>query len=79
MPDRRVSPQTDCTSRVVVYEKFTDMLVEKTKALKVGHGATEGTTMGPVCTPRGLTKAEEQASDAVKHGSEDGAGYRQVA
>jgi succinate-semialdehyde dehydrogenase / glutarate-semialdehyde dehydrogenase len=52
-----------------VYDKFTQILVEKTKALKVGHGATEGTTMGPVTTPRGLAKAEEQAADAVKHGA----------
>ena len=52
-----------------VYDKFTDMLVEKTKALKVGHGATEGTTMGPVTTPRGLAKAEAQAADAVKLGA----------
>ena len=52
-----------------VYDKFTDIIVEKTKALKVGHGATDGTTMGPVTTPRGLAKAEEQAADAVKHGA----------
>jgi succinate-semialdehyde dehydrogenase / glutarate-semialdehyde dehydrogenase len=52
-----------------VYEKFTQILVDKTKALKVGHGATDGTTMGPVTTPRGLAKAEEQAADAVKHGA----------
>jgi len=52
-----------------VYEKFTQMLVEKTATLKVGHGATDGTTMGPVTTPRGLVKAEEQAADAVKHGA----------
>ena len=52
-----------------VYDKFTEMLVEKTKALKVGHGATDGTTMGPVTTPRGLSKAEAQAADAVKLGA----------
>ncbi|KAL2426102.1 Glutarate-semialdehyde dehydrogenase [Exophiala dermatitidis] len=53
-----------------VYEKFTNMLVEKTKqTLKVGHGAEKGTTMGPVTTPRGLAKAEEQAQDAVKKGA----------
>jgi len=45
------------------------MLVEKTKALKVGHGAEKSTTMGPVTTPRGLAKAEEQANDAVKRGA----------
>jgi succinate-semialdehyde dehydrogenase len=52
-----------------VYEKFTQMLVERTKTLKVGHGAEKGTTMGPVTTPRGLAKAEEQAADAIKHGA----------
>ncbi|OCT53805.1 Succinate-semialdehyde dehydrogenase [NADP(+)] [Cladophialophora carrionii] len=52
-----------------VYDKFTQMLVEKTKTLKVGHGAEKGTTMGPVTTPRGLAKAEEQAADAIKHGA----------
>ena len=34
-----------------VYEKFTEMLVNKTKGLKMGHGAKEGTTLGPVTTP----------------------------
>jgi succinate-semialdehyde dehydrogenase / glutarate-semialdehyde dehydrogenase len=52
-----------------VYDKVTELLVEKTKALKVGHGATDGTTMGPVTTPRSLLKAEAQAADAVKHGA----------
>ena len=52
-----------------VYDKFTQILIEKTKALKVGHGATEGTTLGPVTTPRGLDKAEAQAADAVKLGA----------
>jgi succinate-semialdehyde dehydrogenase / glutarate-semialdehyde dehydrogenase len=52
-----------------VYDKFTQIIVDKTKALKVGHGATDGITMGPVTTPRGLAKAEEQAADAVKHGA----------
>lgn len=52
-----------------VYDKFAQMLVERTKALKVGHGADKETTMGPVTTPRGLAKAEEQAADAVKNGA----------
>ncbi|KAK5069934.1 hypothetical protein LTR64_007884 [Lithohypha guttulata] len=52
-----------------VYDKFTQMLVEKTKTLKMGHGAVEGTTLGPVTTPRGLAKAQSQAEDAVKHGA----------
>lgn len=52
-----------------VYEKFTTMLVEKTKGLVVGHGAKEGTTMGPVTTPNGLRKAEAQVQDALKLGA----------
>jgi len=52
-----------------VYNKFAQMLVEKTKALKVGHGAEKGTTIGPVTTPRGLAKAEAQAADALQHGA----------
>ncbi|WPG99334.1 Hypothetical protein R9X50_00214800 [Acrodontium crateriforme] len=51
-----------------VYKKFTDILAEKTRALVVGHGTKEGTTMGPVTTPRSLDKAEAQVADAEKHG-----------
>jgi succinate-semialdehyde dehydrogenase / glutarate-semialdehyde dehydrogenase len=52
-----------------VYDKFAEMLKEKTSALVVGHGGEKGTTMGPVTTPRGLDKAEAQAEDAVKKGA----------
>lgn len=52
-----------------VYQKFTDMIVAKTKGLVIGHGAKEGTTMGPVTTPNGIVKAEAQVADAVAHGA----------
>lgn len=52
-----------------VYDKFTSMLVEKTKQLKMGHGADKGVNFGPVTTPRGLEKAQEQATDAVTKGA----------
>ena len=52
-----------------VYDKFANMIKEKTSALVVGHGGEKGTTMGPVTTPRGLDKAEAQAEDAVKNGA----------
>ncbi|KAK5955315.1 hypothetical protein OHC33_003997 [Knufia fluminis] len=52
-----------------VYDKFTQMLVERTSKLKMGHGGEEGTTLGPVTTPRGLVKAQAQAEDAVKLGA----------
>ena len=51
-----------------VYAKFSDILIEKTKALKMGHGSSPSTTLGPVTTSRGLDKAESQVSDALSHG-----------
>lgn len=52
-----------------VMEKFTRMLTEATTKLKLGHGAEQGTTMGPVTTSRGITKALNQVSDATNHGA----------
>ncbi|KAH7022414.1 Aldehyde/histidinol dehydrogenase [Ilyonectria destructans] len=52
-----------------VYDKFIADLITKTSALKVGHGMEEGTTLGPVTTPRGLDKAEELVSDALSKGA----------
>ena len=52
-----------------VYDRFAELLREKTSALVVGHGGDKGTTMGPVTTPRGLDKAEAQAKDAVDKGA----------
>lgn len=51
-----------------VYDRFAQMLKDKTATLVVGHGAREGTTMGPVTTPRGLDKAASQVADARKLG-----------
>lgn len=52
-----------------IYDKFADMLKERTSKIVVGHGATEGVTMGPVTTPRGLDKAASQVEDAKKLGA----------
>ena len=51
------------------YEKFTQIMTERTKKLKIGHGAEAGTTIGPVTTPRGIAKAESHIEDAKKHGA----------
>jgi succinate-semialdehyde dehydrogenase/glutarate-semialdehyde dehydrogenase len=53
-----------------VYDKFAQLLKEKTSKLVVGHGAEKGTTMGPVTTPRSLDKATNQVEDAKKHGGQ---------
>ncbi|KAI5457181.1 putative succinate-semialdehyde dehydrogenase [Mariannaea sp. PMI_226] len=52
-----------------IYEKFTASLVKSTSVLKVGHGMEDGTTLGPVTTPRGLDKAEELVRDAISKGA----------
>jgi succinate-semialdehyde dehydrogenase/glutarate-semialdehyde dehydrogenase len=53
-----------------VYDKFAELLKQKTSKLVVGHGAEKGTTMGPVTTPRSLDKALNQVEDAKKHGGQ---------
>lgn len=52
-----------------VHDKFVELLASKTKQLKVGHGIEDGTTLGPVTTPRGLDKAEQLHQDAVSKGA----------
>lgn len=53
-----------------VYDKFSKLIAEKTKTLKIGHGAKEGTTLGPLTTPRGLDKAVAHVEDAKKQGGQ---------
>ncbi|RDW71837.1 succinate-semialdehyde dehydrogenase [Coleophoma crateriformis] len=53
-----------------VYQKFADILKERTAKLVVGHGASRSTTMGPVTTPRSLDKALSQVEDAKKNGGQ---------
>lgn len=52
-----------------IHDKFVEVLASKTKQLQVGHGIEQGTTMGPVTTPRGLDKAEQLHQDAVSKGA----------
>lgn len=51
-----------------VYEAFERLLVEKSRKLKIGHGAVEGTTFGPLTTPGGVDKVESHVRDAISHG-----------
>lgn len=52
-----------------VYDAFAQRLKERTSALVVGHGASQGTTMGPLTTPQGVEKARNQVDDARKNGA----------
>lgn len=62
-----------------IHDRFVEALASRTKQLKVGHGIEDGTTMGPVTTPRGLDKAEQLHQDAVRKGAKVviGTGKRQ--
>ena len=51
-----------------VYSKVEDLLTRKTKELKIGHGTAEGTTLGPLTTPRSIPKVKEQIQDATNKG-----------
>ncbi|KAK8031107.1 Aldehyde/histidinol dehydrogenase [Apiospora arundinis] len=53
-----------------VHDALVNALVEKTKTIKVGHGMSEGVTMGPLTTARGVEKAEQLARDALAQGAE---------
>lgn len=52
-----------------IYEEFLGKLVERTKTIKMGHGAKDGTTMGPLTTPRAIPKAQAHVKDAVEAGA----------
>ncbi|KAF2647989.1 succinate-semialdehyde dehydrogenase [Lophiostoma macrostomum CBS 122681] len=51
-----------------VYDKFSAMMLEATKRLRVGHGTDPTTTMGALTTPRGIEKLERHIFDAVAKG-----------
>ncbi|KAJ8061268.1 hypothetical protein OCU04_010333 [Sclerotinia nivalis] len=53
-----------------IYDTFASLIKEKTSKLKIGHGAKEGTTLGPLTTSRGIDKATNQVEDAKKHGGQ---------
>lgn len=52
-----------------VYDQFAELLVERVKQLRVGHGMDVKTTMGPLTVQAGLEKAARQVDDAKRHGA----------
>ncbi|KAJ5587129.1 uncharacterized protein N7459_002894, partial [Penicillium hispanicum] len=52
-----------------VYDRFADILVERARQLRVGHGMDEKTTMGPLTVPASLDKVARQVDDARKNGA----------
>jgi len=61
-----------CANRLYVQrgvlEAFTDKLVAKVRALKVGNGLEAGVTQGPLIDDKAVAKIEEHVADAVAKG-----------
>jgi len=63
-----------CANRLYVQrgvlQAFTDKLVAKVKALKVGNGLEAGVTQGPLIDAKAVAKIEEHIADARSKGAE---------
>ena len=61
-----------CANRILVqegiYDRFADKLAEAVKKLKVGNGAEQGVTTGPLINKAAVAKVQEHIADAVKKG-----------
>ncbi|MBT2321687.1 NAD-dependent succinate-semialdehyde dehydrogenase [Variovorax paradoxus] len=61
-----------CANRIYVQrgvlEAFTQKLVARVDALKVGEGTEPGVTQGPLIDDKAVAKIEEHVADAVKKG-----------
>jgi len=53
-----------------VYDEFVDTFTAVAKAIKVGDGLAEGTTMGPLVSERRVEAVGSLVQDAVKSGAE---------
>ncbi|WP_047153876.1 NAD-dependent succinate-semialdehyde dehydrogenase [Aneurinibacillus tyrosinisolvens] len=62
-----------CMNRVYVQESvieaFSEKLVEKVSALKIGNGLDSATNVGPLVDQKGVEKSEEHVKDAVSKGA----------
>ena len=61
-----------------IYDQFVDRFVAVAKAVKVGDGLAEGTTMGPLANERRVPAIESLIQDAVQHGAEVRAGGNRI-
>jgi succinate-semialdehyde dehydrogenase/glutarate-semialdehyde dehydrogenase len=52
-----------------IYDRFVNLLAEKTKLLKVGDGLEPDVQIGPLIDDNAMTKAAEHVQDAVKRGA----------
>ena len=72
-----------CANRLYVQrgvlQAFTDKLVARVKALKVGSGVDDGVTQGPLIDAKAVAKIEEHIADARSKGAEVVTGGRRHA
>lgn len=61
-----------------VYTRFSGMVAEATRKLKLGHGSESDTSIGPVTTPQSLVKIEGQVNDALANGAKVVVGGKRV-
>jgi succinate-semialdehyde dehydrogenase/glutarate-semialdehyde dehydrogenase len=52
-----------------IYDRFVNLLAEKTRLLKVGDGMEPDVQIGPLIDDNAVTKAAEHVQDAVKRGA----------
>ena len=62
-----------CANRILVqdgvYDAFAEKLAEAVKKLKVGNGAEDGVTTGPLINAAAVSKVSEHIEDAVEKGA----------
>ncbi len=61
-----------------IYQPFLDRFIAAAKAVKVGDGAAEGVTMGPLATARRVEAMEGFIADAVAKGAKVRTGGRRI-
>jgi len=63
-----------CANRIYVqdgvYDSFASKLVEAVRKLKVGNGADDGVTQGPLIEEKAVIKVEEHIADALGKGAQ---------
>ncbi len=61
-----------CANRILVhssvYVEFVDKFIAETKKLKIGNGADEGVSQGPLINEAAIIKVEEHIADALAKG-----------
>ncbi|UCR87954.1 NAD-dependent succinate-semialdehyde dehydrogenase [Mycetocola spongiae] len=70
---RNIGQACTAANRFIVHEsvvaEFTERIVERVRAMKIGRGTEEGVTIGPLIDDRAVAKATELVNDAVERGA----------